>query len=221
MADHEQLIERLSRSAAPVTRPLKAGWRTLSWIAVALPCGIAAGLLLSRTLTDWSQPGAAWALGQLLLTFIAGMLAVRNAFLMSIAGRAPLGWQWFVPLAAVWLVSIVSNLHLHRTVALHASVEGPNCYLFMVTVSVPMVAIVIAYLRRTRTLFPARSLATAGSGVACMALTLLSLCHPTHISLMDLLMHIAAFSTIVLATMALGYKWVAIPPMRSQSDRRQ
>jgi hypothetical protein len=37
-----------------------------------------------------------------------------------------------------------------------------------------MMAIVIGYLRRTRTLFPARSLAAAGAGVACMALTLLA-----------------------------------------------
>ncbi len=81
----------------------------------------------------------------------------------------------------------------------------------MVTVSTPMVLIVIAYLRRTRTLFPARSLAAAGAGVACMALTLLALCHPTHISLADLMLHIAAFSTIMLATIALGYKWVSLP----------
>jgi hypothetical protein len=81
----------------------------------------------------------------------------------------------------------------------------------MVVVSVPMMAIVIGYLRRTRTLFPARSLAAAGAGVACMALTLLALCHPTHVSALDFLMHISATATIVLGTMALGYKWVSLP----------
>jgi hypothetical protein len=40
----------------------------------------------------------------------------------------------------------------------------------MVTVSVPMVALVIGYLRRTRTLNPLRSLALSGIGVAAMAL---------------------------------------------------
>jgi hypothetical protein len=65
----------------------------------------------------------------------------------------------------------------------------------MVVVSVPMMAIVIGYLRRTRTLFPARSLAAAGAGVACMALTLLALCHPTHVSALDFLMHISATAT--------------------------
>jgi hypothetical protein len=65
--------------------------------------------------------------------------------------------------------------------------------------------------RRTRSLFPAQSLAAAGAGVACMALTLLALCHPTHISMDDLLMHLAATATIIGGTMALGYHWVALP----------
>lgn len=211
MADHELLIEHLGRCAEPVKRPFQPGWRALSWVALALPCGVIAGFVLNRTLTDWSQSGAWWAQIQLLLTFIAGTLAVRNAFLLSIAGRNALSWKWFTPLAALWLAGTLSNLHLHRVLPVSTAVEGPNCYLFMVTVSTPMVLIVIAYLRRTRTLFPARSLAAAGAGVACMALTLLALCHPTHISVADLMLHIAAFSTIVLATIALGYKWVSLP----------
>jgi hypothetical protein len=44
-----------------------------------------------------------------------------------------------------------------------------------------------------------------------MALTLLALCHPTHVSALDFLMHISATATIVLGTMALGYKWVSLP----------
>jgi hypothetical protein len=51
---------------------------------------------------------------------------------------------------------------LHHHLPVQGSEVGTNCYLFMVVVSVPMMAIVIGYLRRTRTLFPARSLAAAG-----------------------------------------------------------
>lgn len=211
MADHDVLIEKLSRSAEPVKRPWQPGVRVISWLALALPCGIVASLLLNRTLTDWSQTGALAVVLQLLLTFAAGTLAIRNAFLLSIAGRQPLGWKWFAPLVSVWLASTLANLHLHHSVPTTASVDGPNCYLFMLVVSMPMAAIVVGYLRRTRTLFPARSLAAAGAGVACMALTLLSLCHPTHISAADLLGHLAAISTIVLLTVALGYRWVSLP----------
>lgn len=210
MADHEWLIEKLGRSAEPVKRPWRSGWRVASWLAVALPCGVIVSLLLNRTQTDWTHAGATWAMLQLLLTFATGTLAIRNAFLLSIAGQRPLGWGWFTPLVGVWLVTTFLNLHLHRVPA-SGMVEGPNCYHFMLAVSVPMAAIVVGYLRRTRTLFPARSLGAAGAGVACMALTLLSLCHPTHISAADLLMHIAAVSTIVLLTVVLGYRWVSLP----------
>jgi hypothetical protein len=43
-----------------------------------------------------------------------------------------------------------------------------------------------------------------------MALTLLALCHPTHVSALDFLMHLSATATI-LGTMLLGYKWVSLP----------
>ncbi|SCC12771.1 NrsF family protein [Kosakonia oryziphila] len=211
MADHDLLIEKLSRSIAPVKRPWQPGWRVMAWLATALPCGIAASLLLNRTLTDWSQSGASWVIVQLLLTFVAGTLAIRNAFLLSIAGQQPLGWKWFAPLFSIWFASTLINLHLHHSQASADSIEEPNCYLFMVVVSAPMMAIVIGYLHRTRSPFPARSLAAAGVGVACMALTLLALCHPAHISAPDLLTHFAAIFTIIVGTIALGYRWVALP----------
>ena len=209
MTDHDVLIEKLSRSITPVKRPFQPAWRVISWLALALPSGLAASLIINRTLTDWSQTGAAWTIVQLLLTFVTGTLAIRNAFLLCIAGQTPLGWKWFLPLVVLWGACTVASVHSH-----HApqpdGVEGVNCYLFMLGVSTPMALIVLGYLRRTRSLFPAQSLAAAGAGVACMALTLLALCHPTHISMEDLLMHFAATVTIIGGTIALGYHWVAI-----------
>ncbi|GJL37095.1 hypothetical protein TUM17576_39150 [Enterobacter hormaechei] len=211
MADHDLFIEQLSRTIEPVKRPWQPGWRVVAWIVMALPCGALASLLVHRTFTDWSQTGAAWVIFQLFLTFLTGTLAIRNAFLLSIAGQQYLSWKWFAPLVSLWLVITFTNMRLHHLPPVQGNEVGTNCYLFMVVVSVPMMAIVIGYLRRTRTLFPARSLAAAGAGVACMALTLLALCHPTHVSALDFLMHISATATIVLGTMALGYKWVSLP----------
>lgn len=209
MTDHNLLIEKLSAQARPVARPWPAGWRALAWIALALPCGAAASLLLHRSLTDWSQPGAAWAILQLALTFCAGALAIHTAFQMSIAGRRTPGWQHFAVLIACWAASVAINLHAAVLPVTHG--EGTSCYTFMLVVSVPMVALVTGFLRRTRTLYPVRSLATAGAGVACMALTLLSLCHPFHLHTADLLMHIAAAVTIIAATVLCGRKWVSLP----------
>lgn len=211
MADHDLFIEQLSRTIEPVKRPWRPEWRVMAWVVMALPCGALASLLVHRTFTDWADTGAAWVIFQLCLTFFTGTLAIRNAFLMSIAGQKSLSWKWFAPLVSLWLTIAFANMHLHHRLPVEGSEVGTNCYLFMVVVSVPMMAIVIGYLRRTRSLFPARSLAVAGAGVACMALTLLALCHPTHISALDFLMHIGATATIVVSTMLLGYKWVSLP----------
>ncbi len=211
MADHDLFIEQLSRTMTPVKRPLSPGWRVVSWVVMALPAGAIASLLVHRTFTDWTQSGAGWVMLQLLLTFVVGALAIRNAFLLSIAGQRPLRWTLFAPLILAWFGITFANMHLHHTVPETSHGEGPNCYLFMVVVSLPMMAMVIGYLRRTRSLFPARSLSAAGAGVACMALTLLALCHPTHVSAVDFAMHLAATATIVLATIAVGYKWISLP----------
>lgn len=207
MTDHELLIEKLSRQAQPVKRPWPDGWRALAWTLMALPSGWLSSLLLQRVATDWSQAGAWLALLQLGLTFVMGILAIRNAFLLSIAGRRPLSWKWFMPLLTLWLGCVLASLG-HSSLVHHR--DAVNCYVFMMTVSAPMVLLVIGYLRRTRSLHPLQSLATAGAGVACMALTLLSFCHPVELHPLDFALHLAAAFTIVVATMGLGWKWVAI-----------
>lgn len=207
MESHEALIEKLSRNAAPVKRPAPVGWRVASWVLLALPAGVLASLLLQRTATDWSQPGAVWAMAQLVLAFTIGLLAINAAFALSIAGRRPLKMRWLLSLATVWLGSVLVNLG-HPTLPA-SSLHDTHCYTFMVTVSVPMIALVIGYLRRTRTIKPLCSLMLSGAGVAAMALTLLTFCHPVHVHPEDFLMHLAAIATIVGATVALGWRWVS------------
>lgn len=208
MADHNSLIAQLSRDARPIHRPWASNRRVVVWLLMALPCGWLSSLVFQRVSTDWTQPGAWLAVLQLAVAFVTGTLAIRNAFLLSIAGRKPLGWKWFVPLIVVWLSGVALSLG-QAQVQPHRPDEV-NCYVFMTAVSAPMVAIVIGYLRRTRALYPLRTLATAGAGVACMALTLLSFCHPVEVHPLDFLLHVAAGVTIVSATMLLGWKWVAI-----------
>ncbi|MCU5773996.1 NrsF family protein [Erwiniaceae bacterium BAC15a-03b] len=208
MADHDLLIEKLSRSAGPVKRPLPTRWRVACWMAIALPCGAIASLLVQRTLTDWTQPGVLPTILQLLLSFLLGVLAIRSAFNLSIPGRRVLSWKVFVPLIVLWLIASSSNLSAEPLLANIA--EGTGCYRFMLVVSLPMIAIMIASLRRTRTLYPLRSLAMAGFGVACMAMTMLAFCHPLHFHPLDLLMHLAAIASIVALTMVGGKRWVRL-----------
>lgn len=207
MDSHDALIEELSRRAAPVKPVQPVRWRVLSWVLMALPAGALASLLLQRTATDWSQPGAQWAMLQAGLAFAIGVLAISSAFTLSIAGRHPLKVRWILALAVVWLATVLSSIGHPPPSA--SSLHDTHCYTFMVTVSVPMMVLAIGYLRRTRTLHPLRCLALSGIGVAALALTLLSFCHPVHLHAEDFMMHLAAIVTIVGATVALGWRWVS------------
>lgn len=208
MADHDLLIKQLSREATPVTRPQARNLRVFTWMLLALPCAGLSSLLVNRAATDWSAAGAWLAVVQLSLAFLVGGMAIANAFTLSIAGRKPLSWRWFALPLLLWAVGALFSLNSSPPAGHHSG--EVNCYAFMLTVSAPMVVIVIAYLRRTRSLYPLRTLATAGAGVASMALTLLTLCHPVEIHPMDFLLHIAAILTIVSATIVLGWRHVVI-----------
>ena len=208
MVDHDVFIKQLSQDAGPIRRTLANSWRVVGWLLMALPCGWLSSLAFPRDGTDWSHPGALIAAFQLVVAFVMGTLAIRNAFLLSIPGRSPLNWKWFIPLAALWLGGVMMSLRLAPAQAHHA--DEVNCYVYMMAVSAPMVVIVIGYLRRTGALYPLRTLAAAGAGVACMALTLLSLCHPVEVHPLDFLLHVAAGITIILGTILLGWRWVRV-----------
>ncbi|MDE1145804.1 MAG: hypothetical protein PW843_04185 [Azospirillaceae bacterium] len=209
MADHDALIDRLSRAARPVRRPLPAGLRTAAWMAAALPCGALATLALHRVATDWSRPGGGWAALQLALALAAGGLAILTAFEWSIAGRRAVAGKWVAPVIAAWLATSLGNVAMLPS---PMGVIGARsyCYVFMVVASLPMIVLYVASLRRTRTLYPDRCLAAAGLGIAFMTAALLALCHPVRGHLWDFLAHLAAGATIIAITVAGGRRWVAV-----------
>ena len=176
MRNHDQLINQLSASAQPVQRVWPTAWRVAGWIALALPCGALTSWAFHSRFTDWSQPGAFFALVALLLSLIIAGSTLAAAFTLSIAGRKPISLR----------------------------------YLFMLSASVPMMLMSVFALQRTRSLYPARSLALSGCGSAFTSSMLLSLCHDTHLHAIDFSMHLAAGITIVALTVLAGRRWVRL-----------
>ena len=209
MGNHDGLIETLSRSATPVKRPLPTAVRVAVWTALALPCGALMTVGLQSGLTNWSQPGAAWALVALVLSFVLGALGLATAFDLGIPGRKVVGWQGFVPLIVAWLIASAMSIVINPD-PIGRWGEGSHCYGFMTLAGAPMIVLAIVALRRTRALAPGKALAVAGLGIAFMTSTLLTLCHPIEGQLADFLMHLAAAGTIVAVIVVFGRRWVAV-----------
>lgn len=211
MKNHDQLIDQLSQSARPVKRTWPVGWRVVAWVVSVLPCGMLSSWAWHSRFTDWSQQGAGMAMITLLLAFGIGAGAMAGAFTLSIAGRKPLGLRWAALLAVVWLaINLLNTSSAAPPAGAGRFGEGMHCYLFMLSASLPMIAISIACLYRTRSLYPRQSLALAGAGIAFMSSMLLSLCHEVHLHSLDFAMHLAAGITIVMLTVLTGRRWIAL-----------
>ncbi len=79
MADHDALIDRLSRSATPVRRLRPAPVRAAIWAAAALACGWLATIGIRAPLTVWNGGDYA-AMSQLVLSLLLGLIALAGAF---------------------------------------------------------------------------------------------------------------------------------------------
>jgi hypothetical protein len=209
MTNHDALIEQLASQAHPVKRTAPAWPRAAGLMLLALPSGLLASLLMDRGTADWSHPGALWAGLWMLVSFCLGALAIKTAFALSIAGHRITHWRWLIALSVAWLLVGLIDATLSPDPVGQLG-DGQYCYTFMLLAGAPMVVLVVAALRRTRALHPARSLAIAGVGVAAMTQILLGFCHPVAGELVDLMMHLAAAITLVAVTMLGGRHWIKI-----------
>ncbi len=209
MADHDALIDALTATAEPVRRPLPTVWRVVIWTALALPFGAVVALAVQPHPTDWSRAGAAWAVLELITAFWLGVLAIAAAFDFAIAGRRISAWPWLALALAAWVMALAGRLSVAPEPIGRLGMGG-YCYTFMLLAGAPMAVLAVAALRRTRAIHPGRALALAGLGSTFLALTLLTLCHPTEGRLIDELMHMAAGATLVAVTVLLGRPWVRV-----------
>lgn len=209
MNEHDVLIDQLSSTARPVKRLASAWVRAAGWMLLALPCGFLASLILPHASADWSNPGAFWAACWIVLSICLAALAIKTAFAVSIAGNALPRWRWLGGLALAWaLVGLIDVTGSADPIG-HLG-DGKYCYEFMVLAGVPMVVLLVAALRYTRSLHPTASLACAGIGIAAMSQILLGFCHPVAGEMIDVMMHVAAALTLVACTVLAGRRWVRL-----------
>ena len=191
MVDHDSLIDALCATAEPVRRVPPAWRRALAWVPIALLLGFLFTRPLHRAALDWSAPDVGLAVANIMLSFVLGAGALVAALNISVAGGAAFPRGGMAAAFAAWLacaaLGIASSAH-----PVGALGQRSYCFTFVLAAGLPMIAVVVLALRRTRSLTPVRSLSLAGAGVGFLSFGLLGFCHPVGMSAVDFAAHLVA-----------------------------
>jgi hypothetical protein len=201
----EQLIETLVADAKPVRRLRPPLARAAVWL-VAFVAGVGAVTFMTGA---WPAMIARLAdtrfAIEMAATFVTGLAAVIAAFYVSLPDRSRLWMLLPVPTLLLWLAT--SGYGCYRNWITYgpqgwALGRSSDCFVFIVTMSIPVAVALYLALRRAPPLEPLRVMATGGVGVAALAAATLQFYHPFDVTIVDLTVHVAALLVVVVAMTA-------------------
>jgi hypothetical protein len=197
----DQIIEQLATDLEPV-RVLPAPWlRALLWLAAVSAVSAALVLRYAHLATILPRLATPRVAVESVATALTAITAILAAFELSLPDRSP-RWAWLpLPPFALWLAA--SGLGcLRNGMSLHGPAgfvgESPHCFAFISGASVPLAAGLFWMLRRARPIdaLPVASIGTLG--VAATAACVLQFFHPFDVTVIDLGLHLAAISLVIL-----------------------
>ncbi len=174
------------------------GRRAAVWLAAT------AGLVLLIVLQFSSHPliEQRMSVARMMLECVGSALtavaAIMAAFELSVPGHSP-HWRWVpLPPLLLWLGAsgagcLQNGMGLHTPYTHHM----PSCFIFIVSVSLPLSVALFWMLRRARPIAPLPVALSGALGVAATAATLLQFFHPFDITWLDLGIHLGAVAVIV------------------------
>lgn len=217
-AAHDRLIRGLAADLKPVRRLRPPLLRAAGWLVAvaAIALGLAAFANLDAMWLRITAAPDMWL--AVLGSTLTAVFAAIAAFELSLPD-APRAWAALpLPAALMWIAA--SGLGCLRTWLIPqthvASLgEARDCLIFIVSLSVPLSALLLWMLRRGCPLQPGLTAAVGGLAVAAAAATLLNFFHPYDAAATDLSVHAFAVALVIAANRALGgriFPTAAAPP---------
>jgi hypothetical protein len=196
-----ELIDLLARDAAPVRRlasPLHRGFLFLAAIV---------GIVLAATLVLGAWPVMLTRLQdsrfavEMIATVLTGVAAILVAFCLSIPGWSRFWMVLPLPPLAVWLgasgYGCYRNWLVYGAGGSLALGRSADCFIFILTASIPTAIVLFFALRRARPLNTVPVMAIGALGVAGLAAAALQFFHPFDVTVTDLGLHAAAVAVVV------------------------
>jgi hypothetical protein len=214
---HDELIHGLAADLKPVKRLQRPLLRALIWLGVVAAIAVALAAF-ANVAAMWQRVSAAPDLWLAVIGSTAtAICAAIAAFELSLPD-APRAWAALpLPAAILWIGA--SGLGCLRTwIAPQAHVatlgEARDCIIFILTLSIPLSALLFVMLRRAYPLNIGLTAAVGGLAVAAAAATLLNFFHPYDAAATDLAVHAVAVAIVIAASSALARRIfrTALPP---------
>jgi hypothetical protein len=195
------LIASLAEGLQPVKRLRSPGRRAVFFI-VALAFGVA---LVTWATGAWplmsARLGDSRFAVEMAATALTGIAGVTAAFFLSLPDRSR--WWMVLPLPPLLLWLASSGYGCYRNWLEHGPLgwqlgRSSDCFVFIVTMSIPLGAALYLALRRMAAMLdPLRVMTAGGLGVAGLAAAVLQFYHPFDVTVVDLAFHIAAVLIVV------------------------
>jgi hypothetical protein len=203
----QDLIESLAADAKPVRRLRPPLARATAWLAAFVAVvGFVAFVTGAWPAMIARLENMRFAV-EMTATFVTALAAVIASFYLSLPDRSRFWMLLPLPPLLLWLAS--SGYGCYQNWIAYGPQgwrlgRSTDCFVFIITMSIPVAIGLYLALRRALPLDPLRVMAMGGLGVAALAATTLQFYHPFDVTVVDLTVHVVAVLIVIAVMMAGG-----------------